>query len=132
MARPSALATVSISQLERLLDMRQDRLKELSRQRSRIQGQLEKLDAEITKLSGRGNGSVNGHSRRPRNGVSLVATLEAVLSGAKPMSVGEIVEAVQKRDYTSKSTNFRGIVNQTLVKEKQFASAARGVYQLKK
>jgi hypothetical protein len=45
--------------------------------------------------------------------MSLVATLESVLAPGKPMSVGEIVEAVQKRGYQSNSANFRGIVNQT-------------------
>jgi hypothetical protein len=64
--------------------------------------------------------------------MSLVATLESVLASGKPMSVGDIVESVQKQGYRSGSANFRAIVNQTLIKEKQFSSAGRGVYQLKK
>jgi hypothetical protein len=48
------------------------------------------------------------------------------------MSVGEIVEGVQRRGYRSGSANFRAIVNQTLIKEKLFGSAGRGIYQLKK
>jgi hypothetical protein len=46
--------------------------------------------------------------------------------------VGEIVDAVLAGGYHSKSANFRGIVNQTLIKDKRFVSSGRGVYQLKK
>ena len=50
----------------------------------------------------------------------------------KAMRVGEIVEAVQAGGYRSNSANFRGIVNQTLIKErKRFAAADRGLYQLR-
>ena len=47
-------------------------------------------------------------------------------------SEGDIAVEVQRRGYKSNSANFRGIVNQTLIKEKQFAQASRGMYQLKK
>jgi hypothetical protein len=50
----------------------------------------------------------------------------------KPMNVGDIAAEVQRRGYKSNSANFRGIVNQTLIKEKQFSQASRGMYQLKK
>ena len=53
--------------------------------------------------------------------------IEGVLSKTgKPMGVGDIVDAVQKGGYKSNSANFRGIVNQTLIKEKQFTQAGRG------
>ena len=132
MPRTSALAGMSIAQLEQIIATRQDRLKRLSRQRDLTQRQLDKLDEAIWNLSGRGGARTSGNGRHGRNEMSLVATLEAVLASGKPMSVGEIVEAVQRRGYRSGSANFRGIVNQTLVKEKQFASAGRGVYELKK
>jgi len=34
--------------------------------------------------------------------------------------------------YRSTSPQFKAIVNQTLIKEKRFVSAARGIYRLKK
>ena len=120
---------MTIAQLEGLIATRHDRLKKLSQERNQTQRQLDKLDEAIRKLGGRGS---NGNGRRGRNEMSLVATLQAVLAPGKPMGVGEIVEAVQERGYRSNSANFRGIVNQTLIKEKQVTSAARGVYQLKK
>ena len=61
----------------------------------RAPGRLAPLRQRATGQRLRGaDGSCNGHGRRPRNGVSLVATLEAVLAGGKPMRVGDIVEAV--------------------------------------
>ena len=49
------------------------------------------------------------------------------------MSVPDIVEGVQAAGYKSSSPNFRGIVNQTLIKErKKFQSVSRGVYAMKK
>jgi ribonuclease PH len=50
----------------------------------------------------------------------------------KALPVGDIVTAVLRKGYRTNSANFRGIVNQTLIKEKQFSSAGRGIYQLKK
>jgi hypothetical protein len=35
-------------------------------------------------------------------------------------------------EYRSNGANFRGIVNQTLIKESQFTSVGRGMYRLKK
>jgi hypothetical protein len=131
MARPSALEGMTIAQLEGLIAARHDQLKKLSRERDLTQRQLDKLDEAIRKLSGRGGARTNGNGRRGRNEMSLVATLESVLAPGKPMGVGEIVEAVQRKGYQSNSANFRGIVNQTLIKEKQFASTSRGVYELK-
>jgi hypothetical protein len=49
------------------------------------------------------------------------------------MSVGDIVSGVLAAGYNSKSANFRGIVNQALIKDKRFVKAgSRGLYQLKK
>ena len=59
--------------------------------------------------------------------------IEGVLGkSGKSMKVGDIAEAVQGGGYRTNSANFRGIVNQTLIKDKRFTSAGRGVYQMKK
>ena len=55
----------------------------------------------------------------------------AGLSGFEK-GVARIAEAVQRGGYRSNSANFRAIVNQTLIKDKRFGSAGRGMYQLKK
>jgi len=136
MARP-ATAAFNIAQLERILQERRSELNRLERQRSELQRKLDGLDRQITKLNGslrgrRGAGGAGGGTRA-RNEHSLVEVIETVLRGnGKPMRVGDIVEAVQSGGYRSNSANFRGIVNQTLIKErKRFSAADRGLYQLK-
>ena len=134
MARP-ATAAFNIAQLERILQERRSELNRLERQRSELQRKLDGLDRQITKLNGslRGRRGGGGGGTRARNEHSLVEVIETVMRGnGKPMRVGDIVEAVQAGGYRSNSANFRGIVNQTLIKErKRFSAAERGLYQLK-
>jgi len=118
----------SIGELERMLDERRSSLQKLAKQRTKVQKKLDVIDREIGRLGG----SVGGGGGRVKNSMSLVATLGAVLKGKDSMQVGDIVDAVKAHGYRSNSANFRGIVNQTLIKESQFASAGRGLYRLKK
>lgn len=130
MARTAASNGLSIAKLENLLRERRDALNDLRKQRTRLEKELADADRKIAALEG---GKVRAGGRA-RNSQSLVSVLEAVLSeSGKPMKVGDIVDAVEAKGYHSSSSNFRGIVNQTLIKEKKrFAAAARGTYQLKK
>ena len=133
MARP-ATAAFNIAQLERILHGRRSELTRLERQRSELQRKLDGLDRQIIKLNGSLRGRRGGGpGSRARTEQSLVEAIESVMRGnGKPMRVGDIVEAVQGTGYRSNSANFRGIVNQTLIKErKRFAAADRGLYQLK-
>jgi hypothetical protein len=134
MARPSSTGVMTIAQLENALNNRRAQLNQLMRERNRAQQKLDTIERQISRLAGRGmsNGG-GGGGGRVRNPASLVATMENILKGAsKPMPVGDIEAAVLKSGYKTTSANFRGIVNQTLIKEKQFSSAGRGLYQLKK
>jgi septal ring factor EnvC (AmiA/AmiB activator) len=137
MARPNTGVNFNIAQLERILDERRTELSRLERQRAELQRKLDGLDRQIGKLGGgiraaRGRLGAGGGSRA-RNARSLVETLEEVMrANGKPMRVGDIVEAVTATGYRSNSANFRGIVNQTLIKErKRFGQADRGLYELK-
>jgi hypothetical protein len=117
--------------LEQILDSRRRKLNDLQKERSRQQKRLDELDREIASLSGGRAGRRS--AGRAKNPMSLVATLEAVLrSAGKPLAVGEILEKVEATGYRSNAANFRALINQTLIKEKQFTAADRGVYQLKK
>jgi hypothetical protein len=66
--------------------------------------------------------------------MSLNETMAEVLkTKGGPMKVAEIADAVLATGYKTNSANFRGIVNQTLIKDKRFASTgARGSYVFKK
>ena len=133
MPRP-ATASFNIAQLERILDERRTELNRLERQRTELRRKLDGVERQIGRLAGSLRGRRGGGGGiRARNEQSLVATIESVMrSSGKPMRVGNIVEAVQAGGYRSNSDNFRGIVNQTLIKErKRFGQVERGLYQLK-
>jgi len=129
MPRGRSGGLLSISALENMLQQRRAELAKLRKQRTGLERDLAKIDRRIESLGG---GRVRGG--RVRNEKSLTALMGEILGKAgKAMPVGDIVAKVQAAGYRSNSANFRGIVNQTLIKErKQFASAGRGMYQLKK
>ena len=132
MARPPSLTNLSIAQLQQIIEDRKVDISRLERQRAKVARKLNQIDARIEALGGSSR-SRNGTAGRVRNAKSLPEMLVSVLSkGGKPMAVGDIADAVRSSGYKTKSGNFRGIVNQTLIKDKRFTSAGRGVYQLKK
>ena len=121
---------MSISELQSMLLQRRSELNKLRKERGELQRKIDKLDRRIDALGG---GGARGRGGRARNPKSLTALMAEVLEkSGKPMAVGDIMQKVQAAGYHSSSANFRGIVNQTLIKEKQFTSASRGMYQLKK
>lgn len=129
MARKSTETELTIAELQRLLNVRQRELNGLMNKRQRLQAKLDELDKQI---AGLGSNGVTGGGRA-RNATSLIGALESVLRDAGgPLKVGDIVNNVLKTGYQSTSANFRGIVNQTLIKDKRFQSAGRGMYQMKK
>jgi len=127
MARPS---TLTIASLKQMLNARHNELAKLEKRRASLARELASLDRSIARIGG-APGAKGG---RARNEQSLTETLQSVLKEAgKPLGVGEILAAVEASGYRSSSANFRGIINQTLIKERKFfTSAGRGVYQLKK
>ena len=58
--------------------------------------------------------------------------VEVLQKAGEPMKVSDIADAVQSTGYRSNSANFRGIVNQLLIKDKRFTSPSRSLYQMKK
>ena len=127
---------LTIADLERIIERRRSQVSELTRERDRLQRQLDAVDDKIRDLAGKAGVIQGGTGRRRRavNGKSLIATMEEVLEkSGRPMKVGEIVDAIIKSGYQSYASNFRGLVNQTLIRErKRFANTDRATYQLKK
>ena len=119
----------SLSDLRNMLaEGRRERTR-LLKDRKKLQGKIEQIDRRIQMLDGAGG--VKGRRGR-RNDLPLRDAIEAVLKkSGKPMRVGDIASAVEATGYRSTSANFRGIVNQTLIKEKRFTSPSRGLYQAK-
>jgi hypothetical protein len=120
---------MSLSDLERMIQGQRRALRKLERLRAAYQRKLDAVDRRIAAIGG--NGRVRG-GRRARNEVSLPDAIANVLSrAASPVGVGDIVQKVQAAGYRSGSANFRGIVNQALIKDRRFVSVERGVYRLR-
>jgi hypothetical protein len=132
MARASSTSGLSLAQLERLMRTRRSEMTRLGRKRDKLQKQLDAVESQIDSISG-GAGGGGGGGSRARNKISLQEAILQVLSKSSgPMNVGAIMDKVSGMGYRSTSANFRGIVNQTLIKDKRFVTASRGMYQLKK
>jgi len=128
--RPPATPGLSLAQLERLMNTRRAEMSKLTRQRDKLQKRLDAVDSKIAAISGGAGGRPGS---RARNAVSLQeAILQVLTKAGGPMKVGDIMDKVSNMGYRSTSANFRGIVNQTLIKDKRFVSSSRGMYQLKK
>ena len=126
--RAGGLGNLSVAELEAEIRKRQRGLGALLRKRERLQSQLAAVNAEIRALGGRPGGSTG--RTRPRNTMSLVEALQKTLKG-KEMSVTEVAQAVQDNGYTTHAENFRVIVNQALLSNKQFRKVSRGVYTVR-
>src|SRR5690242_15909975 len=131
MARASTTDGLSLAQIERLLRKRRTEIARLTRKRDRLQSRLDAVNQQLAAVSG-GPGGAGGAHSRARNEVSLQDTLVQVMGKGGPMSVSDILDGVLATGYRSHSANFRGIVNQTLIKDKRFNAVRRGVYQMKK
>jgi hypothetical protein len=115
-----------------MLNQRRKELSRLTRKRATAQRRLEDIDDRIRRLGGSAV-SIRGGGRRARNDQSLVEVIHSVLQKAgRPLRVSAIADAANAAGYRSNSANFRGIVNQMLIKDPRFTSQNRGFYQLKK
>lgn len=124
---------------------------DLARERARLASELARIDEEMGGVRrgpgrprgrragrpgrppgkrgpGRPRGSRSG--RRARNESNLVDSLKALLTG-KTMSVTDATAKVQESGYKTTSPNFRTIVNQALLKAKNFRRVSRGQYTAK-
>lgn len=127
MALPAS--DLSISALETLLAKRRRDIARLMKVRQKLEAKIQAVDA---KIRGLGGSTTGGRGTRARNAVNLVDAISGVLEKTGgPMKVGDIMQKVLATGYRSNSENFRGIINQTLIKEKKFKSAARGTYHLR-
>ena len=131
MPRGSNGVNLTLDQLERMLNQRRRELSRLTRKRATAEKRLSDIDERIRRLGGAAG--VRGGGRRARNDQSLVEVIHGVLQkAARPLRVSAIADAASAAGYRSSSANFRGIVNQMLIKDPRFSSQSRGFYQLKK
>ncbi|MGF1632877.1 MAG: hypothetical protein ACFCVE_03420 [Phycisphaerae bacterium] len=137
MPRGKSAAKMSIRELESELQNRRNGLEKMLSRRQKLLSELSDLEEEIKDLGGDLTAAPAGRlprrkggGKRPRNEQSLADTIYGVMKAkGKPMSVGDVVSAVEATGYKSGSANFRGIVNQTLIKDDRFKASSRGMYE---
>ena len=133
MPRRASSKGLTIAELEQELKAKRSQIAKLEKQRAKAARKLHAIEEKIVSLGGSISGRGTSAGGRVRNSMGLPDMIVNTLSkGAKPMRVGDIVDAVLSAGYNTNSANFRGIVNQTLIKDKRFTSPERGLYQLKK
>ncbi len=115
------------------MDDRRSSVAKLQKKRDELQAKVAGLDRQIAAAGGGGGGGASPRTAggRARNPTSLGEAIAAVVGGKGAMTVGDIMDAVLAAGYRSTSANFRGIVNQTLIKDERFHSAGRGSYAMK-
>jgi hypothetical protein len=123
----------SIADLQSMLRDQRNRRTKLVTERKKLAAKLDQVDRQIAALDGQNGGNINiSAGGRARNEQSLPDAIhDTMKKNGKPMKVGDIVDGVLKSGYHSTSANFRGIVNQALIKDDRFTQHSRGIYKLK-
>ncbi len=124
MARRPSITNMSVADLHAEIRRRERATKGLLRRRRSLLAKLARLEAQIAEAGGQ----AGGRGSRPKNEMSLVESLRAVLKG-KTMGPSEAAEAVKKAGYRTSSANFRTMVNIALSKKgNKFKRVERGLY----
>ena len=133
----------SMAELETMMSAQRGRLGKLQAREHKLAADLDAVRAEIESISGGSAGAAGdkpakggrrkSRGPRARNASPLPDVIEQVMGkGSGPMRVPEIADAVLATGYNTNSANFKGIVNQTLIKEDRFKQVERGLYGLAK
>lgn len=130
--------SLGIGELEAVLQRKRTELADLQKQREQLLAELASVDGRIAALGpdskparrGGRRPKVKGRSG-PRGGNTLGNALAGILQSAgKPMKLLDIVGAVEKSDYPSKSKHLRSMISQTLSRDSRFRKVRRGTYKL--
>lgn len=124
---------MSVAQLEKLLHARKSQLDSLTKQRERLQRELDRVERKISSIEGT-NGVVRRRpSRRPRNEKSLHALVNELLGkNRKGYSLADLAEKVLESGYKTNSTNFKNVLYQCLYNADEIEhDPTSGNYRLK-
>lgn len=126
--------------LKELDDLRLRRMKEiaaLEKQRDKLKGKIDGINERLASLRGQRRGrpparaaataTTRRSRRRSKNAQSLREVLVAALEKAgKPLSTSELVHAVNKAGYKSRSKNLRAVIYQAIHKADEIVAAKNG------
>ncbi len=122
---------VSIAMLERALMEKKQELEELKERREQLVRELAKVDKAIAAIQGRaprGRGGRRGPGRQPS---LLTLVVQTLAQNKKPMTAGELAEAVLAAGYKTKSKNLQALIWSQIYKDDRIVKAERGKFQLK-
>jgi len=137
-ARRPRLDKVDTAALQAELDRRTRQLDHLKAARTALAAKLAGLDKRIAGLWGPGRKVKprklakvrKGRGGKPRGGATLNNKMVEILQAAGgPMKLLDLVRAVQKSDYPSKSKHLRSMISQALRRDRRFKKIRRGVYK---
>ena len=129
----------SIAELRRELAARQAELRKLEAQRKGLAKKLDAVDRQMAALTGgapkkkaeRVAAKRTQRIPRRRGRKTLADYIAKALAKAKEgMRAKDIVKAVQRSGYPSKTKTFSQMVLATLAKDKRFERVSHGVYRL--
>ena len=132
----SKLSTMSIADLRQEIERRRKLLPKLIAQRDALSQEITELQSLATpeaRKAAKPEAAPKKTRRRHRakNKVGLAEVMATVLKGKAKVTIGEAMEGVLAAGYKSKSRDFRGVVNNMLLKDNRFKNVARGVFTLK-
>lgn len=135
---PRTLSSVSLEMLQAELRRRQSAVKPLLRKRAALASKIAAIDAQLGLLGQVASAGAPAQRKGPgrrgpraKNAMGLVQVLQKVMSG-KPLGVADAAKAALAAGYKTNSGNFRTVVNQTLLVNKdKFKKVSRGLYTTK-
>jgi hypothetical protein len=134
MTTATATETLTVADLERLLNSRKMQLEELLKKRGMIQRQLQQLDADIAALEGQRRGGPRGkRGQRMKNERSLrLLVLDQLAKSKSGYNLADLAQRILDTGYQTTSTNFRNVLYQCLYNTKEvFHDESTGTYKLK-
>lgn len=132
----------SVAELESLLKEQKSRLESLKKEQSKLQKELDSVNAEIASLSGKGRrgrpagsknvGTKKVKRKRPKNAKSLRKFVTDLLNdNKKGLQLQELHDSVLAAGYKSKSKNFKNVLYQCLYNNDEFVHDEKsGAYKL--
>ena len=106
--------SLSVAELERILEDRKVRAIELSKRREELQKEIDEIDRQILDLMG-DNRVVRRRRKRQKNDKSLRSHVKELLGKSrKGYSMSDLTTKIMESGYKSSSRNFRNVLYQCL------------------
>lgn len=133
---PPPKNALTVTALERMLARKRAQLDRLKRRRTLLRRQLEKVERQISQISGPAGSELKPKKtrQRPQNAQPLTKVVVDVLrknKGGLPLAM--LAEKIRATGYKSHSTDFKNVLYQCLYNQRDTVvrDEQRGLYKLK-